>query len=136
MCTVFEILTDSNTCKNHYYNELVLFKSIENHLSLLFNARQGSLQHLPNYGLPDLQKIYQDLPDSLNWFARQIKEVIDRYEPRLNHVVVKYKARNQIEYVIYFEISAQIHNGSLLLLDTYFLADGKTVIQTVENDLL
>jgi type VI secretion system protein len=40
-------------------------KSIADHLWRMFNTRQGSLSHLPDYGLPDITEIYRKLPTSL-----------------------------------------------------------------------
>lgn len=134
MQTLFELLTDNITNKIKYFDNLTLYKSIKNHLILLFNSRQGSLQHLPNYGLPDLHKIYQDLPHSLHIFTRHLKEVIEKYEPRLTHIKVNYKSIQQHICVIYFEISAQVICGKSLCFDTYLMPNGKVVIETINYD--
>lgn len=134
MYTLFELLTNSINCKSKNFDNLSLCKSIQNHLILLFNSRQGSLQHLPNYGLPDLNKIYQDLPNSLHFFSRHIKEAIEMYEPRLTHINVHYKSVEQNNCVIYFEISAEVITGKSLYFDTYFMSDGKVVIESINYD--
>ena len=64
-------------------------RSIVSHLGYLFNTRRGSLPHLPDYGLPDVAEVYRDMPDSVEPLRSAIKEVIERYEPRLRRVRVE-----------------------------------------------
>jgi type VI secretion system protein len=62
--------------------------SIRNHLKMLLNSKRGSIEHLPDYGLPDISEIYQDMPNSLDRLCREIERVIRKYEPRLKNVKV------------------------------------------------
>lgn len=62
--------------------------SIADHLQRIFLVRKGALVHQPDYGIPELGKIFSELPYSETEFAYQIKILIDKYEPRLKNVQV------------------------------------------------
>src|SRR5512141_2290170 len=64
-------------------------RSIIDNLSRLFNTRRGSVAHLLDYGLPDISQVYRDLPLSLDGLRAAIKQVVEKYEPRLRHVRVE-----------------------------------------------
>jgi len=56
---------------------------IRDHLTLLLNARKGSVEHLPEYGMPDMASFYADYPASLSGLRKAVEELIQTYEPRL-----------------------------------------------------
>lgn len=82
-------------------------RDITEHLTHLLNTRQGSLPHLLDYGLPDLNNWYQQLPDSLWQIQLTICEVIKKYEPRLNHVRVELNERSDSSAIISLNIYAE-----------------------------
>ncbi len=127
--TLFDVLTGNN---KNVFDETALHKSIQNHLMLLLNTRQGSLQHLPNYGIPDLQHIYQGLPNSLNSFSHRLSKIIEQYEPRLTQVIIQNRPVQQNNCIIYFEIRAQIKLGGQIFFDTYFMSGGNALIESAE----
>lgn len=133
MFSLLDVLLGRIKNNEDLFSETVLHNSIQNNLILLLNSRQGSLHHLPNYGLPDLNCIYQDLPHSLHSFSRRLIEVIENYEPRLVQVMVQYKPSQQTDCVIYFEINAKIRQGSRIYFDTYFMSCGKAIVESAEN---
>ncbi len=59
------------------------------HLGWLLNARQGSVEHLPDFGLPDMASYYADYPASLAGLRTVVEELIRKYEPRLHNVRVQ-----------------------------------------------
>lgn len=99
-------------------------ESIRQHLWRLFNTRQGSLPYLPDYGLPDLNQIYQDLPDSVQGFTRKIIQVIQKYEPRLTALELEQMKRYEIPAVLAYKIKAVILPSYPVLYSTYFLSGG------------
>lgn len=101
-----------------------LRKSIQDHLVRLLNARQGVLPHLPDYGLPDLTAAYQEMPYSINSLGDSVRDVILRYEPRLKNVKVSPYPVAKGDFVVHFQISAQLVNGEKLRFQTYFLSGG------------
>jgi type VI secretion system protein len=107
--------------------------SIREHLIQLLNARQGSLQHLPDYGLKDLGEIYQGLPYSLQDLKLTISQLIEKYEPRLINVKIIHQPIQDNDTVLHLEIHAQLRNQQKILFDTYFLSGGKVKIGKTQN---
>jgi len=65
------------------------YRSVLQNLNHILNTRQGSLQHLPDYGLPDLGSLYRGMPDSVEELRSSVQETIEKFEPRLGRVRVK-----------------------------------------------
>ncbi|WP_305044500.1 type VI secretion system baseplate subunit TssE [Geoalkalibacter sp.] len=82
--------------------------SVQAHLRRLFNARRGSLAHLPDYGLPDIGVIYENLPYSVDELARQVCRLIEVYEPRLSAVRVRRLGTVGEDRRIRLEIAARL----------------------------
>ncbi|MEB0206048.1 type VI secretion system baseplate subunit TssE [Pseudomonas sp. CCC3.1] len=62
--------------------------SVAAHLAKMLSTRAGSVQTLPDYGLPDLNNMRLSLHDALTQARKAIEEFIERYEPRLSQVQV------------------------------------------------
>ncbi len=62
--------------------------SVAAHLAKMLSTRAGSVQTLPDYGLPDLNDMRLSLHDALTQAREAIEEFIERYEPRLSQVQV------------------------------------------------
>ena len=62
--------------------------SVAAHLAKMLSTRAGSVQTLPDYGLPDLNDMSLSLHESLSQARRAIEHFIERYEPRLSRVRV------------------------------------------------
>ncbi len=133
MYTLFEVLAGKINDSSNIYHESTLHQSIINHLNSLLNTRQGSLHHLPDYGLPDLDIIYQGLPNSITVFAKLLCKIIEIYEPRLAEVTVLYKSSNKNNCILNFEIRGKIKQSNHILLDTYFLSGGEVIIEAESN---
>lgn len=69
--------------------ESALMMDVCQQLQCLFNCRQGSLVHMPEYGLPDFQAFNQLLPDPLFAFVEAVLRAIKQFEPRLHQVNVE-----------------------------------------------
>ncbi|BCX71254.1 type VI secretion system baseplate subunit TssE [Pseudomonas izuensis] len=62
--------------------------SVAAHLAKMLSTRAGSVQTLPDYGLPDLNDMRLSLHDSLSQARLAIERFIEAYEPRLSKVHV------------------------------------------------
>ena len=62
--------------------------SVAAHLAKMLSTRAGSVQTLPDYGLPDLNDMRLSLHDALSQARVAIEVFIERYEPRLSQVRV------------------------------------------------
>jgi type VI secretion system protein len=78
------------------------------HLGWLLNARQGSVEHLPDFGLPDMASYYADYPASLAGLRTVVEELIRKYEPRLHNVRVQLLDVGTGEFRISLMISGEI----------------------------
>lgn len=106
-------------------------KSIREHLTQLLNARQGSLRHLPDYGLPDLGKIYQELPESLELLKHTVLKNIYYYEPRLKNSRIEIKpvhTGSSPETVIGLAIFSEICNSEEICFEANFLSSGIVIL--------
>ncbi len=66
-----------------------LAESVAAHLGKMLSTRAGSVQTLPDYGLPDLNDMNHSLHESLSQSRRMIERCICAYEPRLAQVQVR-----------------------------------------------
>ncbi|ADZ92880.1 type VI secretion system baseplate subunit TssE [Marinomonas mediterranea] len=98
--------------------------SIHDHLVRLLNARQGGLSHLPDYGMPDLNKLYQALPYSEDDIAIAVKKIVEKYEPRLTGVHVIPLPRDLNSGVVSIRITGKTHNGNAISFKTNFKSSG------------
>ncbi|MGB3543462.1 type VI secretion system baseplate subunit TssE [Rubrivirga sp.] len=95
-------------------------QSVVGNLERLFNTRQGSVPHLPDYGLPDLASIQRDAPTSTEGLRVRLREAVIAYEPRLNRVRVETQGLDAQEMRTTFIISGEIAPGQRIRLETVF----------------
>ncbi len=97
-------------------------RSIIDNLHRLFNTRRGSLPHIPDYGLPDISQVYRDLPYSIDGLRIAIKQVVEKYEPRLRRVRVEQQQGREGEYEmrVSFIVSGELQQGQKVQFQTTF----------------
>lgn len=81
---------------------------VRTHLALLLNTRQGALQNLPDYGLPDVSSFYSDYPASLGDLRSLIEKLVKKYEPRLLSARVQLVDKDTREFRASFLITGEI----------------------------
>jgi len=86
-------------------------ESIRHHILRMFTARQGSVQALPEYGLPDINDLTLSRADLISETAEAIKRCIEAYEPRLTMVDVRYYALPESTFTLGFQISAMKYDA-------------------------
>ena len=84
--------------------------SILENLTKLLQTRQGSVQHLPDFGLPDIMQIYVDSGYSFDPLKKHVRDTILKYEPRLSKVRVEEPKFDKDNFRIYFKIVATIQD--------------------------
>jgi len=94
--------------------------SILDNLNRLFNTRRGAIDHLPDYGLPDITQVYRDLPYSVEGLRQSIKAAVERYEPRLRRVRVEHEKGDPYAMRITFLLSAEMMRGQKVQFQTTF----------------
>ena len=76
------------------------------HLGKMLSTRTGSVQTLPDYGLPDFNDMRRSLHESLSQSRLQIEGFIQAYEPRLANVHVRLLSRDRNPLALAFAIEA------------------------------
>lgn len=115
--------------------EKKLRQSIIENLKLILQTRQGSVLHLPDFGLPDIMQIYLDAGGSLEPVKTQICNTILKYEPRIAKVTVQKTDFDPNNMRVSLKIMASIKEfPSKELLLTEFSTTGWTKV-VFEKDL-
>jgi type VI secretion system protein len=97
-------------------------------LTLLLNAHKGSVEHLPDYGMPDMASFYADYPASLTGLRKAVEELVQTYEPRLLNPQVRLVEADTGEFRISLIISGEIEEsegGTRVTYRTTFFSDGR-----------
>lgn len=124
--------TNPDDVGDQYFDQLnedekLRYSIIEN-LRMLLSTRQGSVQHLPHFGMPDILQIYFDT-GSIEPIKKEIIDVILMYEPRIGDVQIQKSDFDQNNMKISMKIAASIKdvpNKQILL--TEFSTTGWTKV--------
>ena len=109
--------------------EKKLRQSIIENLHMILKTRQGSVQHLPDFGMPDILQVYFKSGNSIEPIKKQMKETILKYEPRIGDVRVDKTEFDQKNMRISLKIVASIkENPNKEVLLTEFSTTGWTKI--------
>lgn len=63
-------------------SDQVIISVMEN-IRRILNSRAGSIQHLPDYGLPDMSLLIQGLPGTAHNMMNILSATLLKYEPRI-----------------------------------------------------
>ena len=63
--------------------------SVVENLRKILQSRQGSVEHLPDFGLPDIFQMYIESGYSFDNLKKKIRDTILKYEPRIASVKVE-----------------------------------------------
>lgn len=85
--------------------------SVSRHLTRMLSTRAGSVQTLPDYGLPDLNDMRLSVHDALQQARSAIEQFIARHEPRLSQVRVLALPRNHDPLHLAFTIEGMLDGG-------------------------
>jgi len=88
-----------------------LADSVLHHLQHLLNTRRGSALAAPDYGVPEFCEIVHSFPEAITDLQRSMKACIERYEPRLRDLSIKYTPVESDLLRLRFEITARLATG-------------------------
>jgi len=108
-----------------------LLYSVVSNLNRLFDTRQGTIGHLPDYGLPDMRTVYRDAPRSGEDFRRAIKESVERYEPRLRRVRIEERETGEHSMRLVFILKAELETGEQIRLETTFESQRSAEVEPI-----
>ncbi len=111
--------------------EQVILSVLDN-MQIIFDCRAGTLNHLPDYGLPDMSKILQGMPGSAHELMVTFSDVLLKYEPRLKSIDVVMLEQIQPGELRY-AIDAQLKNIGLVRFGTAFMPEGKILIRHLKQ---
>ena len=108
-----------------------LVDSLLAHLSCILNTRQGAVPIAEDYGVPDFLDFLQRYPDSVREIELSIRQVIERYEPRMQEVQVVFVPRDDADLSLRFHINAQFRDGGRapVSFETVVESDGRVVVR-------
>jgi len=109
-----------------------IIAAITEHLQRLLNTRQQSALIADEYGIPDFTELLHTYPDSIRDMERALKAAIEKYEPRLRSVRVKFVPHDDDPLSVRFEIIARLVNRKgmpSVFFESIVDADGKVKIR-------
>lgn len=107
--SLFERLDgDSARRRAGWKQERAIMDSVASHLARMLSTRAGSVQALPDYGLPDLNDQRLSLHDTLQQARLAIQRFITAYEPRLSQVRVTALPRSEDPQRLAFAIEGHL----------------------------
>lgn len=122
---------------DHLSEEDKLRYSIIENLRMVLSARQGSVQHLPDFGMPDILQLYFDSGNSIDPIREELKKVILKYEPRISEVQVEKLDFSQESMRISLKIIAKIkdsQNKEILLTEFSTTGWTKVIFEKDKNE--
>lgn len=102
-------------------------RSVLDHLERMLNVRQGSVETLPDYGLPDFNDVMARPGAGVGELRKAIKHTVETYEPRLKRVKVRFVPDDTAPLDLRFEITGQVvadGASSPVLFETVFGGSG------------
>lgn len=109
-------------------NEQTIISVMDN-IERILNSRVGAINHMPDYGLPDMSTIFQALPSSAYVLMRAIEKTLLIYEPRLESININIDEKNKDSMVLSYELVCYFKEGGLVKYGTYFMPDGKAQLR-------
>lgn len=103
--------------------------SILENLRRILNSRQGCCETRPDFGMPDLDDATEQGVEAVRAVARWLKQQIERFEPRLKNVSIRFHNDPDNALQLGFHVNAMLnHIGQIDHVSfDMILSDGKRV---------
>jgi type VI secretion system protein len=85
-----------------------IIDSVLRHLQRILNTRRGSVPIAEDYGLPDFTDLLHTYPESIREIERSIRQIIQKYEPRLKAIRVSFIPQDEDIFSVSFQIDARL----------------------------
>lgn len=108
-----------------------IIDSIVRHVQRILNTRQGNVPIAADYGMPDFLDLMQTYPDSVLDIERAIRQALEKFEPRLSSVRVRFIMHDDDVRALRFQITARLAEElkTQVLLETHVDSDGEISIR-------
>ncbi len=93
-------------------SETRIISSILEHLGKMLNTRRGNAPVAPDYGIPDMADLVHSFPDAIRFMEQAIRATIEKYEPRLGNVRVRYSGSEDDVFSLHFDVTAVLSPSS------------------------
>jgi type VI secretion system protein len=105
-----------------------MIDSIVLHLERILNTRRGSAPIAEDFGIPDFTDFRTAYPDSQRDLEREIRQTLQKYEPRLQAIRVKFAPHETDRLSISFQIVGRLvldESRDAIIFHGIMDADGK-----------
>ncbi len=111
--TILERLADArpDSSRTTRTSEAQVVKSVIEHLGKMLNTRRGNAPVALDYGIPDMADLLHSFPDAIRSMEQAIRTTIEKYEPRLSSVRVRYSGSEDSAFNLHFDITATLSPG-------------------------
>jgi len=107
--------------------------SVLRHLQKILNTRRGGVPIADDYGVPDFTDFMRVYPDALRVVETSIRNTIQKYEPRLSNVKVKFIPQEDDILSLSFQIVAKLaveNKKTPIVFESLMGYDGKIRIRS------
>lgn len=133
--SLYEMLTGHFTgglAVNQVSEENQVILSVLDNMLRVLNCRAGTLEHLPDYGLPDMTRILQGMPGSAHELMATLSAVLLKYEPRLKKITVVLE-KQEIPGELHYAIDAELNGVGLVRYGTEFMPEGRVLLRHLKQ---
>ncbi|MGF1742209.1 type VI secretion system baseplate subunit TssE [Vibrio profundum] len=108
-------LGEAKNCYEKVVSHSHIVESIHMHLAELLNTHMGNAMIDVDYGLPDFNDVLSSNSNLIRRIQQSIRDTIEKFEPRLLGVEVRYKKNDVNPLQLNFAIRAEVtHNGGVV----------------------
>ena len=125
-------LSSERSLNRTVVDETLLISSVLVHIQKLLNVRQGSVDMLADYGLPDFNDLSNRFPYAINEIKNEIKTCITNYEPRLTNIRVTHVQDEEDPLNLRFDITARLmseYSETNIWFETVLDTMGKVMVK-------
>lgn len=106
--------------------------SVMDNIRRILNSRAGTIDHLPDYGLPDMSKLIQGLPGSAHNMMTVLSTALLKYEPRIKSLSMVLLPQNEFGTLRY-ALDVELHERGLIRYGTEFVPDGRILLHHLKK---
>lgn len=106
--------------------------SVLDNMQRILNCRAGTLAHLPDYGLPDMNKTLQGMPGTAHELMGTLSSVLLKYEPRLKKITVVLLEQS-VPGELRYAIDAELKGIGLVRYGTAFMPEGRVLLRHLKQ---